>query len=361
MTFLKRFVLTGGPCGGKTTILQMLMDRLRDLGYRVLVVPEAATIVIRNFPDIAHIITNDRLRYRSIQRTIIRVNYELERLLLATSAREEKTIVICDRNVTDARAYMEDAMYQDVLNEQMLHADLERDRFDGVLFLVTAADGAEMFYSSENNAARYETPEQARARDQQLRKVWTGTPRLAIIDNSTSFAEKQERAWKQLCHWVGIPVPVEFERKFLLRTPPSERLLENAVGVPIEQLYLRGADGGERIRRRGKGRSATYYHTKKENRPGGGRVEYEEAIDMEAYLDLMSEQDPSTKIIRKTRYCFLSDNQYCELDDFGDGLWMLEIEGTEANMTCTPPPWLSIAREVTNDPAFTNYAISKRI
>jgi len=41
-------------------------------------------------------------------------------------------------------------------------------RYDLVLHLVTAAHGAEKFYTRSNNATRKETPEQARALDDKM-------------------------------------------------------------------------------------------------------------------------------------------------------------------------------------------------
>ena len=360
--FFKKFVLTGGPCGGKTTILQLLRDRLQDAGFRVIIVPEAATIVIPNFPDIAEIIAHHPAQHREIQRAIIDVNCSLEYALTTLSSPQERTIVIFDRHNTDARVYAGDTVYLEILSEKGLHPDNERDRFDGILHLVTAADGAEAYYGNENNAARYESAEKARERDKELQRAWTGTPHLAIIDNSTGFQEKQERAWKWLCHWIGLPIPVEYERKFLLKRPPTPELLaSHTVASPIEQLYLRESSGEDRIRRRGSGLGASYYRTRKTQRADGGRDEYEEAINTTEYLDLMREQDPTTRPIRKIRHCFVHDNQYCELDQFlgrHEGLWMLEIEGTEANHVCSPPSWLDIEREVTHDSTFSNYALS---
>jgi len=45
-----------------------------------------------------------------------------------------------------------------------------------VLHLVTAADGAEKFYTLENNQARSETPEVARIVDRKTQMVWNGHP-----------------------------------------------------------------------------------------------------------------------------------------------------------------------------------------
>lgn len=43
-----RFVITGGPCAGKTTAMERLQVFLRERGFRVFVVPEAATMLFIN-------------------------------------------------------------------------------------------------------------------------------------------------------------------------------------------------------------------------------------------------------------------------------------------------------------------------
>ena len=42
-----RILLTGGPCAGKTTALAAIQQDLTQLGYKVLVVPEAATLIMK--------------------------------------------------------------------------------------------------------------------------------------------------------------------------------------------------------------------------------------------------------------------------------------------------------------------------
>jgi len=42
-----RICLTGGPCAGKTTALATLNQTLSQLGFRVLIVPEAATMLMK--------------------------------------------------------------------------------------------------------------------------------------------------------------------------------------------------------------------------------------------------------------------------------------------------------------------------
>jgi hypothetical protein len=60
----------------------------------------------------------------------------------------------------DPRAYMDDECWQAVLDENNWNAVYLRDkRYNMVIHMVTAADGAESFYTFENNTARYETKE----------------------------------------------------------------------------------------------------------------------------------------------------------------------------------------------------------
>eukprot|EP00965_Chrysotila_dentata_P062682 2077171-Pleurochrysis_carterae.AAC.1 len=50
---VQKFVLTGGPCGGKTTALARLRQFLEDRGFRVFIAPEAATILWTNGMSVA--------------------------------------------------------------------------------------------------------------------------------------------------------------------------------------------------------------------------------------------------------------------------------------------------------------------
>lgn len=70
---------------------------------------------------------------------------------------EKKSVILCDRGVMDPRAYMDDECFQTVIDEANWNLVYLRDkRYDAVVHMVTAANGAETFYTTENNVARYE-------------------------------------------------------------------------------------------------------------------------------------------------------------------------------------------------------------
>jgi len=70
--------------------------------------------------------------------------------------------------------------------------------------LVTAADGAEKFFSLDNNKARSETVEEAKALDKKTQEAWKCHSNHIIIDNSEKgFDKKMERLYKACAPLVG--------------------------------------------------------------------------------------------------------------------------------------------------------------
>jgi len=74
-------------------------------------------------------------------------------------------------------------------------------RYQGVIHLVSAADGAEKFYTLENNQARYEdTPEKGKVVDINLRNAWIGHHSHIMIDNPPEGGfEKKTRKYILSC------------------------------------------------------------------------------------------------------------------------------------------------------------------
>ena len=92
---------------------------------------------------------------------------------------------------------MTPALWAQLLERHGLTEDYIDRRYDLILHLVTAADGAEEFYTTANNAARTETAEQARKLDQMIEAGYVNAKKKgyhARIDNSTDFKDKLRRA-----------------------------------------------------------------------------------------------------------------------------------------------------------------------
>lgn len=363
---MKEIVLTGGPCSGKTTGKHYLTEKLRDRGFRVFLPPEVATIIISGgVTDIRELLAKDPYRHYEVEKQMVVMQMALRHNFLDISRifNGEKMVAIYDRGPMDMKAYTKPGEFESIMSELRLNLCDVRDSFEGVIHLVTAAKGAEKFYTLANNDARYESPEEARLADEKTMQAWVGHPHLRIIDNSTDFEKKMHRALQAISIILGIPVPLEIERKFLLSEMPNftERELALAQKISIEQIYIASsADEEVRIRQRNQDGFSSYYLTRKVPLSSGIRQEREQEIRAIDYMEMRKQQIPGSRIIRKNRYCFAYNNQYFELDVFIEPvkICLLEIELTERNILVDIPKFLKVKKEVTDDKKYSNFAIA---
>ncbi|MBQ2956243.1 MAG: AAA family ATPase, partial [Clostridia bacterium] len=238
MPEIHKIVITGGPCAGKTTAMSWIQNAFTQKGYTVLFVPETATEFISG--GVAPWTCRTNADYQVCQMSLQR---EKERLFekAAAGMPKEKILIVCDRGEMDNRAYMTDEEFEWVLGELGANEVELRDSYDAVFHLTTAAKGAVEFYTTENNSARIESPEEAAALDDKLIAAWTGHPHFRVIDNSRSFEDKMKKLIAEISAFLGENGPFEIERKFLIEYPDAAWLesLPNCRRIEIIQTYLK--------------------------------------------------------------------------------------------------------------------------
>jgi len=357
---ISRIVITGGPCAGKTTALSRVHEAFAEMGYTVLFVPETATELIGG--GVAPWTCGTNAVYQQCQ---MRLQLEKERLFekAASSMNADKLLIVCDRGTLDNKAYMSDEDFQCVLDDIGMSEVELRDNYDAVLHLVTAAKGAEEFYSTDNNIARTEGVAKAVEIDDRIIAAWTGHPHLRVIDNATDFEAKINRLIAEIASFLGEPEPLEIERKFLIEYPDIAWLESHPTCKRLEiiQTYLNSPDGEEtRVRQRGANGQYIYVQTTKRMVTGLKRVEIEQRLTKEEYLRKLMDADTSKRQIRKNRYCLTYENQYFEIDvyPFWSDQAIVEIELSDEQTPIVFPPQIKVIREVTDDDSFKNAALA---
>jgi predicted ATPase len=203
---IKKIVLTGGPCGGKTTALGYVSEELKKMGFKVFQVPEIATMFISGgVSDITDISQTDYEKYLEIEKRMILAQIALEKEFydLSNIFQDEKRVIIFDRGVMDMAAYIPQEHFEKIISEIGLDIESILSNYDGVIHLVTAANGAENFYNTKNNKARVENSiEEARLADERTLQAWARHPNLKIIDNSTDFENKMQRLLKEITELI---------------------------------------------------------------------------------------------------------------------------------------------------------------
>ena len=182
-----RFVITGGPCGGKTTALAHVRRYFEEKGFGIVTVPETATELISS--GISPWTVGSSFVYQSVQ---LRLQVEKERVYEygASLLGKDKVLLILDRGMLDNRAYLEPHEFTRAVEEVGLREEDLPSRYHAVFHLVTAADGAEEYYTVANNQARSETAAEARALDERLWDSWRVHPRHFMIDNEGGMEGK---------------------------------------------------------------------------------------------------------------------------------------------------------------------------
>lgn len=162
-------------------------------------------------------------------------------------------------------------------------------------------------------------------------------------------------------------IPLEIERKYLIRMPDLAGLsaLPDCSVSEIEQTYLPDPAPGatERIRLRRFPDRIEYTRTVKTRLSPVEAREDESEITESEYRARLLRRDPALATVRKTRYAFSLGGQLYEVDvyPFWEKIAVLETELTDAGRHAPIPPFLSVIREVSGDPAYSNRALARRI
>jgi len=258
-----RLVLTGGPCGGKTTAQITLSTIFESMGWRVFRVPETATILLGGGVSFGLLDEEQRLEF---QENLLKTMFQLEDTYFALATTQRRNcLVICDRGAMDCSAYLPKADWEAILEKNCLNeVDIRDNRYDQVVHLVSAATGAEEHYTRSNNKARSEDLALASTNDRLVGEAWVGHPYYELIDNSTDFETKMRRLCRSVTARLDLPHADTLmhansvKRKFLVECESLEPSEDNPWprfrDFQVHHDYLPCYPGGAqaRIRRRGR-------------------------------------------------------------------------------------------------------------
>lgn len=194
-----KIVITGGPSGGKTTLIEAIG---KDLDGKVAVVPEAASILYRGgFPR-----KSSSLGRVHAQRAICFIQRELEDLI---TLENNVQAIVCDRGSLDSIAYWpgdEESFFKSLSTSR----EKELARYQWVIHLDTASSD----HFDLTNPIRTETHKEAVELNALVKEAWRGHPQRLIIQNSTEFLEKITKA-KRAIKMILASSPLEEVRAHL--------------------------------------------------------------------------------------------------------------------------------------------------
>ena len=352
----------GGSCAGKTTGQAHLVDYAEQLGFNVLLCPEAATLL---FGSGIH-------RDQFLQENVLDFQISNEQFYKTAAQRLVETtgkpvIISHDRGLLDGLAYLkDDVLFEKLLNKRGLsRSKILEGYYDSVTHLITAAKGALEHYNFENNIHRTETPEESNALDTDLQHAWLDAHGYEIIGNTLpdgtpkSFAQKMREYVTAVFNPLGLPSPVEHERRWTVSKKDFSPDIFLRQNVPVRkanilQTYVLPSSSWTEERVRLKLTEDGYiflFHTKKRKTEASSkRVEKEGLVNQRLYEQLLLHRDLTRMPVKKLRRSFIWEEQVFTLDEYDDpsrNYLKLELEGSRIDHAVLPE-FLPIMEEVTD-------------
>ncbi|KAM0726308.1 TRPL translocation defect protein 14 [Formica fusca] len=371
-----KIVLTGGPCGGKTTGQTRLCTFFENMGWKVFRVPETATVLLSGGIKFSDLNAEEGFKFQeNLLRTMIQIENTFFQLGESCS---RNCLIICDRGAMDASAFISKDKWELMMaSNGWNNVELRDNRYNQIIHMVSAANGAEEFYSTEEHACRSEGVELARELDYKAAASWIGHPYFDVIDNSQDFETKICRMIECICQKLGIDTGDRLRSssrkvKFLVKAPlPADTEFPAFQDFDVVHNYLQSNNPKmqARLRKRGQKGHWSYIHTIRRPKMCGQVIEVKTQLTHRDYLNMLAQRDDSHFTIFKRRRCFLINNQYFQLDIYREpghprcrGLMLLETYTalTGDDLKNILPQFLTIEKEVTNNPDYSMFNLSLR-
>jgi predicted ATPase len=176
---MRKIVLTGGPCSGKSSVQQALRA---ELGPDVVLVPEAATLLLAGgFPAPGTHLPWSPQWQAAFQSAVLPLQRALEESCVLMARSQGAQLLVCDRGLLDGAAYTPGGV------EEFCRAfgiDLSEAlaRYEAVLHLESLATADPPRYGTAGNALRFEPLEEAVRLEMATRAAWAGHPRRLHLD-----------------------------------------------------------------------------------------------------------------------------------------------------------------------------------
>lgn len=193
--------ITGGPCAGKSTMIDFLSTELEKNNIKCMVIPETATEII-----------NDKIHWRDtnvprydFQDAVFSLQLSKENVFfnLAQKINYSKIVILCDRGLMDGKAYIDEVSFNNILKSHGFSSEDEiLKRYDLVLHLETSAILGSETYETKSNKARTANIIEAMTFDNNVKSAWENHSNLKLFKSTPSFDDKKQAIKLELFNYI---------------------------------------------------------------------------------------------------------------------------------------------------------------
>ena len=370
--------VTGGPCAGKTTALAEITEMFPE--HIVYTLPELATLVVTAGQSLDHSQKDPGIEGQLVRKFISHMMATEDYFTNVGMHEQKDVIVLTDRGCIDPKPYSDKETWSQLMSEAgWSEDDLTNNRYDLVIHLVTAADGAVDYYTKVNNKARRETADEAKIMDKQTQDAWLNHHNFKIIHNHYgSFQGKLNKIYQQVGDLVGYNPSFNLASKFLL---PDDFDIEAAIPQHIpsstfsQQIDYLEVDNPEKVSayisfRYNDDGKETYTHVVRNlSKNLDKRREQKSQIRKHVYRLFNSQRDLNKKTLHKKITSFnYSNTSFVVEEFFGDNKYANRIHKilryersiNEGGIPIEIPEWLPLVKDVSGRKEYHSYSLASK-
>jgi len=184
---MKKIVLTGGPCSGKTTVMRTLQE---EFGDSIITVPEVATILLGNgFPVPGKDVDWSEEWQAALENAVVPLQRSIEDAFALAAHKRNCHVMVCDRGLLDGAAYTPGGL-PDFCRLYGVDEAAAYKRYSAVIHLESVATADPEKYGKTDNESRFEPVERAAEVEHAMREAWKNHPRRLIISGRRGIEGK---------------------------------------------------------------------------------------------------------------------------------------------------------------------------
>lgn len=191
MKTIKKICITGGTCGGKTTVFNMLKKNLNYPSLQIFWISESATEMMdRNIAPLDDNVGLENFQIYNLKNQLFREELCFE---AANNCVKENILIICDRSSFEQQVFLDDEKeFDEICKKCNVKAKDLKDSYDAVFHLSSTAIGAEFAFGMINNEHRIHNLEESRIQELKARKIWEGHNAFYLFENNVPFDKKMD-------------------------------------------------------------------------------------------------------------------------------------------------------------------------
>lgn len=184
---IKKIVITGGPCAGKSSIVTSLK---KEFGDSIITIPESATLLLAGgFPlPGKDLDLSDDWQY-SFQKSVYQLQRSLEEVYALMAQKKGVKLILCDNGLPSAAAYMPGGLTE-FINLFGVDLSKEFESYHTIIHLETVAIAYPERYGCYNNENRYTSRENAIKHDNLIKDIWSEHHNRFILNSELALEDK---------------------------------------------------------------------------------------------------------------------------------------------------------------------------